>query len=90
MENIIVDANHKSPHYRLIKNEPKWIKYLKSFGDMGIVYDNTKIKAKLTYRGFPCIFIGHTDDHAPNVYQFYNIQTKAFILSRNVIWLNKK
>ena len=48
------------------------------------------IKSKLIDRGFPCIFIGHTEDHAPNVYLFYNIQTKATLLSRNVIWLNKK
>ena len=89
MENIIVDSNGKSSYEKLWNKAPKWIKYLKSFGDVAIVHDSTKIKSKLMDRGFPCIFIGHTEDHAPNVYLFYNIQTKATLLTRNVIWLNK-
>jgi hypothetical protein len=60
-----------------------------TFDEMGIVYDNQKIKSKLRNKGFTCIFIGYSNLHADKVYKFYNIRTNKVFLSRNVVWLNK-
>jgi hypothetical protein len=39
-------------------SNPKWFKNLRTFGEMGITYNNQKIKGKLDNRGYPCMFIG--------------------------------
>jgi Reverse transcriptase (RNA-dependent DNA polymerase) len=60
-----------------------------TFGEIGNVYENQKIKSKLRNKGFPCIFIGYYNMHGDKLYKFYNIQTTNVFLSRNVVWLNK-
>jgi hypothetical protein len=68
----------------------KWFKSLGTFGEIGITYNNQKIKGKkLDNRGYPCIFIGYTEDHASNVYVFFNLNNQAIFMSQNVVWLHK-
>ena len=50
---------------------------------------NKKICGKLKDRGIECMFLGYSDNHAADVYDFFNWKTKALLQSRNVIWLNK-
>jgi hypothetical protein len=38
-------------------SNPKWFKNLRTFGEIGITYNNQKIKGKLDNRGYPCMFI---------------------------------
>jgi hypothetical protein len=68
---------------------PKWFKNLRTFGEIGITYNNQKIKGKLDNRGYPCMFIGYTDDHASNVYVLFNLNKQAIFMSHNVVWLHK-
>jgi hypothetical protein len=35
------------------------------------------------------MFIGYTEDHASNVYVFFNMNNQAIFMSRNVVWLHK-
>ena len=71
-------------------DEPKYMKFLRSFGEMAVIAisDRKKMRSKLDTRGRTGIFAGYADDHAGNVYRFINIQTKQFILSRDIQWLN--
>jgi hypothetical protein len=59
------------------------------FGEIGITYNNQKIKGKLDNRCHPCMFIGYTEDHVSNVYVFFNLNNQAIFMSRNVVWLYK-
>jgi hypothetical protein len=52
-------------------SNPKWFKSLRTFGEISITCNNQKIKGKLDNRGYPCIFIGYTEDRASNVYVFF-------------------
>jgi hypothetical protein len=52
-------------------------------------YNNQKIKGKLDNRRYPCLFIGYTDDHASNVYLFFNLNNQAIFMSHTVVWLHK-
>jgi hypothetical protein len=35
------------------------------------------------------MFIGYTDNHASNVYVFFNLNNPAIFMSHNVVWLHK-
>jgi hypothetical protein len=73
LENTIVDQKGSTPHFFLTGTNPNWVKNLRTFGEIGIVYTKpTKIRKKLENRGNPCIFIGYPDDHTSNVFKFYN------------------
>jgi hypothetical protein len=36
------------------------------------------------------LWVGYPTNHAEDVYKFMNLKTKKVIMSRNIIWLNKK
>ena len=78
----MVRKERTKPPYTLFYNdEPRYMKYLRSFGEMAV-------RSKLDTRGRTGIFVGYGDDHADNVYRFINIQMKKIILSRDIQWLN--
>ena len=77
------------PYEKFFKKKPIYTKYLRIFGEVGIVTDQTKIKARFNDRGFKCIFVGYTNDHTEETYRMYNMKTRKAILSRDVTWLNK-
>jgi hypothetical protein len=90
LENTIVDPKVSTSHFTLTGTNPNWVKNLRTFGEIGIVFTKpTKIKSKLENRGNPCIFIGYAADHTSNVFKLYNPKTYATLLSRNVYWFNK-
>ena len=80
----------KSPYTLFYNDEPKYNKYLRSFGEMAVIAisDGKKMRSKLDTRGKTGIFVGYADDHAGNVYRFINIQMKKIILSKDIQWLN--
>ena len=91
LDNIMVRKGRTKPPCTLFYNkEPKYKKYLRSFGEMAVIAisDGKKMRSKLDTRGRIGIFVGYADDHAGNVYRFKNIQTKKIILSRDIQWLN--
>ena len=92
LDNIMVRKERTKPPFTLFYNdEPKYMKFLRSFGEMISrisISDGKKMRSKLYTRGRTGIFVGYADDHAGNVYRFINIQTKQIILSRDIQWLN--
>ena len=92
LENILYKpGNKKSASELFYGKNPTWIQNLNFFGEIGIVHDgqNAKIRGKLSDRGIECMFIGYSDDHAANVYKFFNLNKQSVIMSRNVIWLKQ-
>ena len=91
LDNIMVKKERtKPPHTQFYNEGARYMKYLKSFGEMAVIAmsDGKKMRSKLDTRGRTGIFVGYADDHARNVYRFINIQMKKIILSRDVQWLN--
>ena len=91
LDNIMVRKDRTKPPYSLFYNdEAKYMKFLRSFGEMAVIAitDGKKMRSKLDTRGQTGIFVGYADDHAGNVYRFINIETKKIILSRDIQWLN--
>ena len=91
LDNIMVRKERTKPLFTLFYNdEPKYMKFLRSFGEMAVIAisDGKKMRSILDTRGRTGIFVGYADDHAGNVYRFINIQTKKIILSRDIQWLN--
>ena len=64
---------------------------MRTFGEVGIVQDGKKKKmgSKMDNKGFPAMFVGYPQNHAPDVYQMYNWVKRSLLLSRNVVWLDK-
>ena len=91
LANIMARKERTKPPFTLFYNdEPKYMKFLRSFGEMAVIAisDGKKMRSKFDTRGRTGIFVGYADDHACNVYRFINIQTKQIILSRDIQWLN--
>ena len=91
LDNIMVRKERTNPPHTLFYNEEaRYMKYLRSFGEMAVIAisDGKKMRSKLDTRGRTGIFVGYADDHAGNVYRFINIQMKKIIPSRDVQWLN--
>ena len=75
LDNIMARKERTKPPYTLIYNkEPKYNRYLRSFGEMAVIAisDGKKMRSKLDTRGRTGIFVGFADDHAGNVYRFIN------------------
>jgi hypothetical protein len=66
-------------------SNPYWFKNFCTFGEIDITYNNQKLEN----RGYPCMFIGYTDDLASNVHLFFNLNNQAILMSCNVVWLHK-
>ena len=91
LDNIMVRRERIKPPFTLFYNdEPKYMRFLRSFGEMRVIAisDGKKMRSKLDTRGRTGIFVGYADDHAGNVYRFINIQTSQIILRRDIKWLN--
>ena len=91
LDNIMVRKERANPPFTLFYNdEPKYMKFLRSFGEMAVIAicDGKKMRSKLDTGGRTGICVGYADDHAGTVYRFINIQMKKIILSRDIQWLN--
>ena len=76
LDNIMVRRERTKPPFTLFySDEPKYMKFLRSFGEMAVIAisDGKKMRSKLDTRGRTGIFVGYADDHAGNVYRFINI-----------------
>jgi hypothetical protein len=70
---------------------PKWISNIRTFGEMTIIarHSDKKIRSKLSDKGNTIMFVGYSDIHEKEVFQFMHIATKKKMFSRDVIWLDK-
>ena len=91
LDNIMVRPERaKPPHTLFYGKDAKYMKYMRTFGEMAVVaiHEGKKIRSKFDNRGKTCMFVGYAEDHAGDVYRFLNIHTKRIIMSRDVRWLN--
>jgi hypothetical protein len=79
----------KSPQELLFGSKPVLNSRLKVFGEVGVVTTKDKIQAKLTNCGTTCIFVGYAKNRSKDVLRMLNLETKAIIHSRDIIWLHK-
>ena len=92
LDNIMVRQDRTKPPFTLLYNkDAKYMKHLRSFGEMAVVaiHEGGKMRSKLDNRGKTCMFVGYADDHSGDVYRFLNVKTKSFIMSRDARWLNR-
>jgi hypothetical protein len=64
---------------------------MRTFGVMALItrQSDKKIRGKLSDSGNNFMFVGYSDIHEKDVYQFMSIATKKTMFSRDDIWLNK-
>ena len=60
------------------------------FGEIGILKKNKKMYSKLENKGQICIFVGYNEDHAPDTYRLFVMDTKRVVKLRDIIWTNEK
>ena len=94
LENLIATRgqNNKSSHELFYGTPPNHAKYLREFGEVGIVakHSNKKVRSKLADRGIPCLFVGYAENHSTDVYRMFNLKTKHILKSRDVLWLGQR
>ena len=91
LDNIMVRPERaKPPHTLFYGKDAKYMKYMRTFGEMAVVviHEGKKMRSKMDNRGKTCMFVGYAEDHAGDVYRFLNIHTNRIIMSRDVRWLN--
>jgi hypothetical protein len=88
---VVTKQRNKSPHEEFYGVEPKYVRNLRTFGEVGVVLNHAlgKSRGKLKDRGRPCLFLGYGRNQAEDVYRMFNLETRKVITTRDVIWLNK-
>jgi hypothetical protein len=76
-------------HDHFYGKNPKWMKFLRTWGEAGTVKFKTKTTPKLADRGKHCMFIGYADDHDCNVYRMWNPKMERVHITRDVIWMKQ-
>ena len=79
LDNIMVRKDTTKPPFTLFYNdEAKYMKFLRSFGEMAVIAisDGKKMRSKLDTRGRTGIFVGYADDHAGKCLQIYKYSNK--------------
>jgi Reverse transcriptase (RNA-dependent DNA polymerase)/gag-polypeptide of LTR copia-type len=93
LENILVSPESETTPFELLHGikHPDWLDNLHTFGEIAIVHDgaHAHIRAKLQNKGLAAMFVGYPANHAGEVCQFLNLQTKKLISSRTAIFLHK-
>ena len=69
------------------RDNPKFVKHLRTFGEAGIV-KNMK-DGKVGDRGITMLFVGYSSGHAGNCYRMYNPVTSRVCESRDIIWMGR-
>ena len=92
LDGLLVDnAKNKSKHEIFFGRKSELISHLRSFGEIGIVFDykGKKMRKKLEDRGFASIFVGYAPNHSGDVYRMFNLVTNRVLVTRDVKFLGK-
>ena len=91
LDNVLVqEKGGKPPHTNFYGEDPKYAKYLRTFGEIGVTaISSNKVARKLDPRGRISMFVGYSLNHPTDTYCFINLSTKRIIYSRDVKWLDK-
>ena len=69
LENMMVHkTDEKCPHELFWDRKPEYWKFLRTFGEMGVVKIHTKIRGKMENRGKTCIFVGYAENSAADTF----------------------
>jgi hypothetical protein len=83
LDNILIRPDtHLSPYELYHEETPKWINFLRAFGEIAIVKTPAKLQANLTNRGIPGIYLEPAEDHKGDTYTFWNPIAKHVFESR--------
>jgi hypothetical protein len=84
-----VGTKKATRHEHFYGKNPKWMKFLQTWGEVGTVKVKTKSMRKLADQGVHCMFIGCADDHDGDVYRMWNPKTERVHITRDVIWMKE-
>ncbi len=62
---------------------------IQNFGEMAVITNLQKIKAKLDDCSKTCVCLGYAKDHALGTHHIYNPNTCKVILTRDVVFLRQ-
>ena len=68
---------------------PSYSKYLREWGEAGVVKTKTNTTPKLADRGVTCMLVGYADNHTGDCYEMLNWKTKRIMTTRDVLWLKR-
>jgi hypothetical protein len=92
MSNIACTPNKDKSLNKKFDGEPSKLtpEYWIEWGRIGYVTNRTKIKKKWSEKSWPGVMVGYADDHAPDVYRMFNLETQRVVLTRDIQWANWK
>ncbi len=68
---------------------PRFVKYLKQWGEAGVVKLNNSMTPKIYDRGMTCMLVGYSNIHAGDTYRMWDPNSQQVHLSSNVVWNGK-
>ena len=88
---LVQEKGGKPPHTKFYSEDPKYAKYLRTFGEIGVTAISSNIvpRTKFDPRGRVSMSVGYSLNHPTDIYCFINLSTKKVIHSRDVKWLDK-
>ena len=90
--NVQVSKNgEKTPYEKFTGRDelPRYVKNLRTFGEIGIILKNGKMKSKILDRGQRAIMVGYGVQNGAGVYRMYKLDTERITLTRDVRWTDK-
>ena len=86
---ILPSRGNKGSSYEVF-HKGQWppMRYLQPFGMLGVVKTAKEHQSKLANRGTVMLNTGHAPDHAKDVCRMFNPDTKRFVVTRDIKWLN--
>ena len=92
LDNILVKNKNDKNAYQMFYNmteNPKYVKNLKRFGEVGFILKRQKIKSKVSNRGKKGIMIGYVKQSGGDTYRMFNLETNMVTNTRDIKWTNK-
>ena len=88
LENIMVNPHKEKRAYEKLYGEiTDYAKYLRTFGEVGVVHSIATIEKKLEDQGMACIFLYYAQNHNDGTYHMLNLSTRRIVLRCDVIWI---
>ena len=84
---VTLNGETKTRYEHSGRDNPKFVKRLRTFGEAGIV-KNMK-DGKVGNRGITMLFVGYLTGHTSNCYRMYNPVPSRVCESQDIIWLGR-
>ena len=73
----------------LTGDNPGFSKWLRTWGEAGVVTTKNPVHPKMKPRGTLCMFIEYSKNHSPDTYEMYDPVLNSFHNTRDVTWLKR-